>query len=181
MNARHVADPGRRRDAARRRDRHPDGGLPLALSAVGGPVLLKCENLQRTGSFKIRGAYVRMANLSEEERARGVVAASAGNHAQGVALAAQMLGIRATVFMPDGAPIPKVNATRGYGAEVVFHGAILDEALARAIEYAEETGAVLIHPFDHADIVAGQGTAAWRSSRRHRRPRPCWCRPAAGA
>jgi len=125
---------------------------------VGGPVLLKCENLQRTGSFKIRGAYVRMSRLSPEERARGVVAASAGNHAQGVALAAQMLGIRATVFMPEGAPIPKLNATRGYGAEVVFHGAILDEALARAIEYAEETGAVLIHPFDHPDVVAGQAT-----------------------
>jgi len=127
-------------------------------SAVGGPVLLKCENLQRTGSFKIRGAYVRMSRLSAEERARGVVAASAGNHAQGVALAAQMLGIRATVFMPEGAPIPKLNATRGYGAEVIFHGAILDEALTRAIEYAEETGAVLIHPFDHVDIVAGQAT-----------------------
>ena len=125
---------------------------------VGGPVLLKCENLQRTGSFKIRGAYVRMSRLSEEERARGVVAASAGNHAQGVALAARTLGIKATVFMPEGAPIPKLNATRGYGAEVVFHGAILDEALTRAIEYAEETGAVLIHPFDHPDIVAGQAT-----------------------
>src|SRR4051794_35092521 len=125
--------------------------------AVGGPVLLKCENLQRTGSFKIRGAYVRMSGLSAEERARGVVAASAGNHAQGVALAAQMLGIKATVFMPQGAPIPKLNATRGYGAEVVFHGATLDEALTRAIAYAEETGAVLIHPFDHVDIVAGEG------------------------
>jgi threonine dehydratase len=127
-------------------------------TAVGGPVLLKCENLQRTGSFKIRGAYVRMSRLSPEERARGVVAASAGNHAQGVALAAQMLGIKATVFMPEGAPIPKLNATRGYGAEVIFHGAILDEALTHAIEYAEQTGAVLIHPFDHADIVAGQAT-----------------------
>lgn len=127
-------------------------------SMVGGQVLLKCENLQRTGSFKIRGAYVRMSRLSPEERARGVVAASAGNHAQGVALAAQMLGINATVFMPEGAPLPKLNATRGYGAEVVFHGAILDEALTRAIEYAEETGAVLIHPFDHVDIVAGQAT-----------------------
>lgn len=123
---------------------------------VGGPVLLKCENLQRTGSFKIRGAFLRMARLSEEERGRGVVAASAGNHAQGVALAAQLLGIRATVFMPEGAPLPKVNATRGYGAEVRFHGAILDEALAEAIRFAEETGAVLIHPFDHRDVVAGQ-------------------------
>lgn len=127
-------------------------------TVVGGPVLLKCENLQRTGSFKIRGAYVRMSHLSPEERARGVVAASAGNHAQGVALAARMLGIKATVFMPEGAPIPKLNATRGYGAEVIFHGSILDEALTRAVEHAEETGAVLIHPFDHADIVAGQAT-----------------------
>lgn len=125
---------------------------------VGGPVLLKCENLQRTGSFKIRGAYVRMSRLSEAERKAGVVAASAGNHAQGVALAAQMLGIKATVFMPEGAPIPKLNATRGYGAEVIFHGAILDEALSAAQDLAAETGAVLIHPFDHADIVAGQGT-----------------------
>ena len=125
---------------------------------VGGPVLLKCENLQRTGSFKIRGAYLRMSRLTPEERARGVVAASAGNHAQGVALAAKLLGISATVFMPVGAPIPKVNATRGYGAEIVFHGAILDEALTRAIAYAEETGAVLIHPFDHLDVVTGQGT-----------------------
>src|SRR4249919_2855113 len=104
---------------------------------VGGPVLLKCENLQRTGSFKIRGAYVRLSRLTAEERARGVVAASAGNHAQGVALAARMLGIKATVFMPEGAPIPKLNATRGYGADVIFHGSILDEALVRAIQYAE--------------------------------------------
>lgn len=127
-------------------------------SLVGGPVLLKCENLQRTGSFKIRGAYTRISRLSEEERARGVVAASAGNHAQGVALAAAMLGIKATVFMPVGAPIPKLNATKGYGAEVLFRGAHIDEALAAALEFSEETGAVLIHPFDNADIVAGQGT-----------------------
>ncbi len=125
---------------------------------VGGPVLLKCENLQRTGSFKIRGAYVRLSRLSAEERSRGVVAASAGNHAQGVALAAQLLGIRATVFMPEGAPIPKANATRGYGADVRFRGAYLTQALVAAQEFAEETGAVFIHPFDHADIVAGQGT-----------------------
>src|SRR6478609_6430796 len=85
---------------------------------VGGPVLLKAENLQRTGSFKIRGAYVRLSRLTEEERARGVVAASAGNHAQGVALAAQILGIKATVFMPEQAALPKIGATRGYGATV---------------------------------------------------------------
>jgi threonine dehydratase len=125
---------------------------------VGGPVLLKCENLQRTGSFKTRGAYLRLSRLSPEERAHGVVAASAGNHAQGVALAASLLGIRSTVFMPEGAPIPKERATRGYGADVVFHGAVLEEALAAARQFADETGAILIHPFDHADIVAGQGT-----------------------
>ena len=132
---------------------------------VGGPVLLKCENLQRTGSFKIRGAYVRISRLSAEERARGVVAASAGNHAQGVALAAQLLGISATVFMPEGAPIPKANATRGYGAEVRFHGEYLTQALVAAQEFADETGAVFIHPFDHADIVAGQGTLRPRGAR----------------
>jgi threonine dehydratase len=126
--------------------------------AVGGPVHLKAENLQRTGSFKIRGAYLRMSRLSESERAHGVVAASAGNHAQGVALAAQLLGIRATVFMPDGAPIPKEKATRGYGADVRFHGQSVDEALVEAKRFAAETGAVLIHPFDHFDIVTGQGT-----------------------
>ena len=123
-----------------------------------GPVLLKAENLQRTGSFKIRGAYLRISRLSDEERANGVVAASAGNHAQGVALAAQMLGIKATVFMPEGAPIPKEKATRGYGAEVRFHGHSVDEALVAAKAFAAETGAVLIHPFDHVDIVTGQGT-----------------------
>ncbi|MFS3127974.1 threonine ammonia-lyase [Nocardioides sp. Bht2] len=125
---------------------------------TGAPAYLKCENLQRTGSFKVRGAYTRIAGLSAEERARGVVAASAGNHAQGVALAAKLLGIKATVFMPEGAPIPKEKATRGYGADVVFHGRYVDQALVAAREYAAETGAVLIHPFDHADIVAGQGT-----------------------
>ena len=126
---------------------------------AGGPVRIKAENLQRTGSFKIRGAYLRMSRLSPEEKATGVVAASAGNHAQGVALAAQMLGIHATVFMPEGAPIPKEKATRGYGAEVRFHGRSVDEALVAAKAFSAETGAVLIHPFDHIDIVTGQGTA----------------------
>jgi len=125
---------------------------------VGGPVYLKCENLQRTGSFKIRGAYVRIARLSDAERARGVVAASAGNHAQGVALAAASLGCKATVFMPVGAPLPKIAATKGYGADVIFPGATVDECLVAAQEHAEETGAVFIHPFDHPDVVAGQGT-----------------------
>jgi threonine dehydratase len=130
-----------------------------ALSArAGGPVHLKCENLQRAGSFKIRGAYVRIARLSDEERGRGVVAASAGNHAQGVALGASLLGGKSVVFMPDGAPLPKVAATRSYGAEVIFEGATVDVALDAARAYAEERRAVLIHPFDHPDIIAGQGT-----------------------
>ncbi|NIK57046.1 threonine ammonia-lyase [Kribbella shirazensis] len=125
---------------------------------VGGDVFLKCENLQRTGSFKLRGAYVRMARLSKAERRRGVVAASAGNHAQGVALAAQLLGIKATVFMPNGAPIPKEKATRAYGAEIRFVGTSIDDCLTAARAFEAETGAVLIHPFDHPDIVAGQAT-----------------------
>ncbi|MFF8842633.1 threonine ammonia-lyase [Streptomyces sp. NPDC015127] len=125
---------------------------------VGAPVHLKCENLQRTGSFKLRGAYVRIAGLRPEERAAGVVAASAGNHAQGVALASSLLGVRSTVFMPVGAPLPKVAATREYGADVRLVGHVVDETLAAAEEYARETGAVFIHPFDHPDIVAGQGT-----------------------
>ncbi|HEY3684263.1 MAG TPA: threonine ammonia-lyase [Streptosporangiaceae bacterium] len=125
---------------------------------VGGPVLLKCENLQRAGSFKIRGAYVRIARLTDAERAAGVVAASAGNHAQGVALAADLLGGKATVFMPTGAPLPKIAATRGYGADVVLDGEIVDETLAAARRHAEATGSVFIHPFDHPDVVAGQAT-----------------------
>lgn len=124
----------------------------------GGPVHLKCENLQRTGSFKIRGAYLRIHGLTDEERSRGVVAASAGNHAQGVALAAQLLGAAATVFMPTGAPLPKLAATRNYGADVHLVGAVLEDALAEAVAFSQRTGAVFIHPFDHPDVVAGQGT-----------------------
>jgi threonine dehydratase len=125
---------------------------------VGGPVYLKAENLQRTGSFKVRGGYVRIARLADADRARGVVAASAGNHAQGVALAASMLGTRGRVVMPERAPLPKVQATRGYGAEVVLFGASVEDAMAEALRVAERTGAVFIHPYDHPDIVAGQGT-----------------------
>jgi threonine dehydratase len=125
------------------------------------PVHLKTENLQRTGSYKIRGAYNRLARLSDEERARGVVAASAGNHAQGVALAARELGIRATIFMPIGVALPKLQATRDYGAEVVLHGHVVDETLQAAAEFAERTGAVIIPPFDHPDVVAGQGAIAF--------------------
>ncbi|GAA2914826.1 threonine dehydratase [Microbacterium keratanolyticum] len=125
---------------------------------LGSPVLLKMENLQRTGSFKVRGATHRLSRLTPEERARGVVAASAGNHAQGVALAAQMLGIPATIFMPLGVPVPKLLATRGYGAEVVLEGETVTTSLRLADEFAERTGAVLIHPFDHRDVVVGQAT-----------------------
>ena len=136
----------------------PLEGLRGLSEQVGGPVLLKCENLQRTGSFKIRGAYVRIARLSAEERSRGVVAASAGNHAQGVALAASLLDCPSTVFMPAAAPLPKVAATRAYGAQIRHAGRTVDEALLAAKDFSAQTGAVLIHPFDHADIVAGQGT-----------------------
>lgn len=130
-----------------------------ALSDIlGETVVLKMENLQRTGSFKIRGAAYRLSQLTPQERSRGVVAASAGNHAQGVALAAQALGIPATIFMPLGVPVPKLLATRGYGAEVVLEGETVATSLRLAAEFAERTGAVMIHPFDHRDIVIGQGT-----------------------
>ncbi len=125
---------------------------------LGGPAWLKCENLQRAGSYKVRGAYVRISRLSDEERARGVVAASAGNHAQGVALAASMLGAVATVFMPTSAPLPKVAATRGYGARVELVGTTVDDSLNAARAYADQVGAVFIHPFDHPDVIAGQAT-----------------------
>lgn len=135
--------------------------------AVGGPVYLKCENLQRTGSFKIRGAYNRIAGLSEGEKSRGVVAASAGNHAQGVALAAALLGVKATVFMPEGATLPKIEATLGYGAHVEFTGSTIDEALVAAGGFSEQTGAILIHPFDHPDVVAGQATVGSEIAEQH--------------
>jgi threonine dehydratase len=127
---------------------------------AGAEVWLKCENLQRTGSFKLRGAYNRIALLSDAERSRGVVCASAGNHAQGVALAAHLQGVTAKVFMPEGAPLPKVDATLAYGAEVELAGRSFDEAMTAAKEAAEREGLVFVHPFDHRDIIAGQGTVA---------------------
>jgi threonine dehydratase len=127
---------------------------------LGVDVYLKAENLQRTGAYKVRGAYNRMSKLTPDERARGVVAASAGNHAQGVALAAAKLGVKATIFMPNGASLPKVNATRGYGAEVVLSGANFAEALKAAQEFTKETNSVFIAPFDNIDIITGQGTVA---------------------
>ncbi len=134
-----------------------ENSRPLTRS-LGVPTWLKCENQQRAGSYKVRGAYTRIARLSAAERARGVVAASAGNHAQGVALAAGLLGTQATVFMPEGAPLPKVSATKGYGAAIEYAGVSVDDALVAAREFADRTGAVLIHPFDHPDVIAGQGT-----------------------
>jgi threonine dehydratase len=150
-------------EAARERVSHAADVTPMESSrflaeVLGSPVYLKCENLQRTGSYKIRGAYNRLSRLTEEEKARGVVAASAGNHAQGVALAARELGIKATIFMPVGVALPKLQATRNYGAEVVLRGHTVDEPLRAAAQFAETTGAVLIPPFDHPDVVAGQGT-----------------------
>jgi threonine dehydratase len=130
---------------------------PLS-TTLRGPAWLKCENLQRAGSFKVRGAYLRISRLTPQERARGVVAASAGNHAQGVALAASVLGAQATVFMPAGAPLPKVAATKAYGATVQLAGNSVDDSLVAAQEFADRTGAVFIHPFDHPDVIAGQGT-----------------------
>ena len=119
---------------------------------------LKTENLQNTGSFKIRGAYYKISTLSEEEKQRGVCACSAGNHAQGVALAATKAGAKSTIFLPAVAPISKVEATRGYGAEVRMIDGVYDDAYAAAVKYQEESGAVLIHPFNDVDVIAGQGT-----------------------
>ncbi len=125
---------------------------------IGKPVELKCENLQRTGAYKLRGAFNRMSKLTAAERKKGVVAASAGNHAQGVALAAARLGIKATIFMPIGASLPKFQATQNYGAEVVLSGAVFQETLKAAQEYSEKKGAIFIPPYDHLDVVTGQGT-----------------------
>lgn len=125
---------------------------------LGVPVYLKCENLQRTGAYKIRGAYYCISKLSDADKARGVVAASAGNHAQGVAFAARELGIKATIFTPLGVALPKLQATRAYGADVVLGGENMLEPFQKAKEFAEATGAVRIPPFDHPDIIAGQGT-----------------------
>ena len=134
-----------------------EGSEHLSVLA-GRPILLKAEHLQRTGSFKIRGAYHRIARLEPAERAAGVVAASAGNHAQGVALAASLLGVPSTIFMPATAPFPKVAATRGYGAEVVLVGAVFDDCLSGALAHAQRSGATFVSPFDDPLVIAGQGT-----------------------
>lgn len=127
---------------------------------TGNKVYLKPENMQYTGAYKVRGAYYKISTLSPEERAKGLITASAGNHAQGVAYAAQRFGVKATIVMPTTTPLIKVNRTKGYGAEVVLYGDVYDEACQKAYELAEEHGYTFIHPFDDLDVAAGQGTIA---------------------
>ncbi len=129
-------------------------------SQTGNKVYLKPENMQFTGAYKVRGAYYKMSTLSEEERAKGLITASAGNHAQGVAYAAKCYGARATIVMPTTTPLMKVNRTKSYGAEVVLYGDVYDEACAKAYELAEEHGYTFIHPFDDLTVATGQGTIA---------------------
>lgn len=126
----------------------------------GVDLYLKTENLQITGSFKVRGAYYKMTRLSEEEKQRGVIACSAGNHAQGVALAAQKNGIKAVICLPDGAPISKVEATKSYGAEVCLVEGVYDDAYQKALQLRDEKGYTFLHPFNDEDVIAGQGTIA---------------------
>ena len=127
---------------------------------TGANVYYKCENLQKTGSFKVRGACNKIASLTDEEKANGVIASSAGNHAQGVALGAKLSGIKATIVMPATAPLAKVTATKGYGAEVVQEGLVYDDAYAKAVEIQKQTGATFLHPFNDKYVMAGQGTIA---------------------
>lgn len=127
---------------------------------TGNKVYLKPENMQFTGAYKVRGAYYKMSTLSDEERQKGLITASAGNHAQGVAYAAQCYGAKATIVMPTTTPLMKVNRTKGYGAEVVLYGDVYDEACAKAYELAEEHGYTFIHPFDDLTVATGQGTIA---------------------
>ena len=127
---------------------------------TGGKVYLKPENRQRTGAYKVRGAYYKISTLSDEERARGLITASAGNHAQGVAYAAKRFGAKAVIVMPTTTPLIKVNRTKALGAEVVLYGDVYDEACARALELAAEHGYTFIHPFDDPDVATGQGTIA---------------------
>ncbi len=131
---------------------------PVISAQCGAKVYLKTENLQITGSFKVRGAYYKISQLSEEEKAKGVIACSAGNHAQGVALASEKFGIKAIICMPDGAPISKVEATKSYGAEVVLVPGVYDDAHNEAERLKAEKGYTFIHPFDDEDVIAGQGT-----------------------
>ena len=127
---------------------------------TGNKVYLKPENLQYTGAYKVRGAYYKISTLSDEERAKGLITASAGNHAQGVAYAAKLYGVRAVVVMPVTTPLMKVNRTKGYGAEVVLYGNVYDEACEYALKLAKEQGLTFVHPFDDYDVATGQGSIA---------------------
>ena len=127
---------------------------------TGNKVYFKPENLQKTGAYKIRGAYYKISTLSDEERQKGLITASAGNHAQGVAYAAKAYGVKATIVMPSSTPLIKVNRTKGYGAEVILYGDVYDESCAYALELAEDKGYTFIHPFDDLDVATGQGSVA---------------------
>ena len=126
----------------------------------GNKVYLKPENMQYTGAYKVRGAYYKISTMSEEERKKGLITASAGNHAQGVAYAAKKYGVKATVVMPTTTPLIKVNRTKSYGAEVVLYGDVYDEACEYALKLAEEKGLTFVHPFDDLDVATGQGSIA---------------------
>lgn len=150
----HIRDAGRVLSrVARKTDMILSSGLTERAT-----LYLKTENLQKTGSFKLRGAYYKMSLFTQEEKKRGVVACSAGNHAQGVALAAKEFGIPATIFLPGAAPLSKIEATRKYGAEIRLSDGVYDDAYAEALEYSKQTGAVFLHPFDDEKVIAGQAT-----------------------
>lgn len=125
---------------------------------TGNKVYFKPENMQYTGAYKVRGAYYKISTLSQEERSRGLITASAGNHAQGVAYAARLAGVKAVVVMPTTTPLMKVNRTKSYGAEVILEGDVFDEACAYAYKLAEENGYTFVHPFDDLTVATGQGT-----------------------
>ena len=133
---------------------------PIFSKEAGNEVYIKPENLQKTGSFKIRGAYNKITNLSDEEKKKGVIASSAGNHAQGVAYGAKESGIKAVIVMPKSTPLIKVESTKQYGAEVVLHGDVYDDAFKKAKELEEKEGYIFVHPFDDEDVIHGQGTIA---------------------
>ena len=132
--------------------------IPSPKISASNTVFLKPENLQLTGSFKVRGAGYMISQLSDEEKSRGVIACSAGNHAQGVALASAKYGIKSTICLPDGAPISKVEATKSYGADVVMVKGVYDDAYKHALELRDEKGYTFVHPFDDVNVIAGQGT-----------------------
>ena len=134
---------------------------PALSKACGNQVYLKPENMQVTGAYKIRGAYYKISTLSEEEKARGLITASAGNHAQGLAYAAQAAGVPATIVMPTTTPLVKVNNTKDYGARVILHGEVFDEAAEKAAQLAEEDGLTYVHPFNDLGVATGQGTIAY--------------------